>query len=156
MSSKNYRSLLDRQEPSTNVTDAAALGSLLSRPKVAHLSRVIFRKKRCCGIFSQSYPTLKGVPLVGTGSQVGRPPSNHNTDTSRCYKSNSHTEPTMVGRGNSNQERGIKVGPMHGASQPALYVTPAIISQDTCIKLWFGLPFGNHSLAVLPNRTFEA
>lgn len=146
---------MDRQEPSTNVTDAAALRSLLSQPWAAHLSGVIFRRKRCCGVFSQSYPTLKGIPPVGTGSQVGQPPSNHNTDSPRCYQSTSQTEPTIVGRGDSNQERGLKVGPMHGASQPALQGTLAI-SKDTCIKLRSGLPFGNHGLAVLPNRTFEA
>lgn len=59
---------MDRQEPSTNVTDTAALLNQLTE---AQPSKVIFRRKGCYRVFSQSYPTLKGVLLVGTGSHVG-------------------------------------------------------------------------------------
>lgn len=59
---------MDRQKPSINVTDTAALLNQLTE---AQPSKIVFRRKGCCGVFSQSYSTLKGVLLVGTGSHVG-------------------------------------------------------------------------------------
>lgn len=58
---------MDRPKPSTNVTDTAAL---LNQPREAQPSKGLFIRKGYCGVFSQSYPPLKGVLLGGTGSQA--------------------------------------------------------------------------------------
>lgn len=61
----------------------------------------------------------------------------------------------MMGSEDSNQERGIKVEPMHRASQPGLLGDLAIIKPQT-LRYDLATHFCNHSVAVLPNRTFGA